>query len=344
MVARLRMTRELFLLAVGCFPLRAQPALRELWARHDQFVLAGPQRNLSLDRAKVAFSFKGGQGQAVQGWDVGPKDTPVILFFAGGPGGTTRPERLGAGFPVTGAYRHLAIDVPGAGGSQWVPDWKPEDTIEDAETFLKRQGVQGRVYVAGWSWGSTMALLFAQRHPERVRGVVVGGVWTNSPEEVHSYLDADGQRAWMPALAKVFQTFAPGRGTACDLYEAIRSGRGGLALVKAYAEAESDQAGVGSIPRGDLPGPLSVVENPKPVDLKTEQSPLVRFAFIESENDVPGAAGKVAAAVGLSPGLGGRASGPHPGPLRSGLPAGGGATGLSHLAGQPQTPGAAKEM
>ena len=65
-----------------------------------------------------------------------------------------------------------------------------------------------------------------------------------------------------------------------------------MALVKAYAEAESDQAGVGSIPRMDLPGPLPVVENPRPVDLRTEQNPLVRFTFIESEMMCRGQQGK----------------------------------------------------
>ena len=101
------------------------------------------------------------------------------------------------GFSSPNAYRHIVLDQPGTGGSDWVPGWKPEDCVDDAVTFLRQRNIRGPILVSGWSWGSTMALLFAQRHPQWVRGLVIGGVWTNTPEEVAYYLDAQGPRSWI---------------------------------------------------------------------------------------------------------------------------------------------------
>jgi len=52
--------------------------------------------------------------------------------------------------------RHLEIDSPGTGMSSWVPGWKPEDTVNDAATFLRLRGITTPILVVGYSWGSTM--------------------------------------------------------------------------------------------------------------------------------------------------------------------------------------------
>lgn len=266
----------------ACWNLLAQPTLQQVWARHDQFVMAGNSTKPHPVESSCSSTFKGRKGQTVRGWDVGnPKATP-ILWWAGGPGELATPERNVGLFPDPAKYRHLEIDQPGTGKSDWVPRWRPEDTVEDAVTFLRLRGVQGPVMVAGWSWGSTMALLFAQRHPELVRGVVIGGVWANTPAEVRRYLDVDGTRSWMPGLSEAFKAFTNGHGSACDLHEAIRQGHGGEALALAYGEAESLQAYEGENPRVDA-GKLVPNPSNKQVDLATEASEDIRFAYIESE-------------------------------------------------------------
>jgi proline iminopeptidase len=127
-----------------------------------------------------------------------------------------------------------------------------------------------------------MALLFAQRHPDLVKGVVVGGVWMNTPAEVEAYLGASGARSWMPGVLEAFRAFSGGKGTACDLHAAIRAGRGGNPLVQAYSKAEFLQGGAGRIPRKPLLEVVPPIQS-KPVDVATETDDDVRFAYIESE-------------------------------------------------------------
>jgi len=261
--------------------LSAQPSLAQVWARHDALVLAPREEALDGDQAH-SHSFTGKRGNRVHAWDLGLKSAPVVLTWGGGPGDTLQPKRLSGMFAHPRTYRHIVLDQPGTGASQWVQGWRPEDSVEDAVAFLDQRGIRGPVIVTGWSWGSTMALLFAQRHPERVCGVVVGGVWTNTPEEVRSYLDADGARAWMPGVSEAFRSYSNGHGTACDLHQAIRAGKGGPALPRAYVEAEVMQCGAGGIPRPVLMQPVPQQEG-RPVDMATETDENVKFAFIESE-------------------------------------------------------------
>lgn len=273
--------RAVLALVLGSLCLQAQPTLQSLWAKHDRFVLEGNPKATQVDPS-CSINFEGSHGQAVRGWDVGPSSAPVFLWWAGGPGEQASPQYNSFRFPHTMAIRHISIDPPGTGESAWVPNWKPEDTVDDAVAFLKLRGVTGPVFVGGWSWGSTMSLLFAQRHPEWVRGVVIGGVWTNTPEEVGRYLDSDGMRAMVPGLSASFKAFTTGRGTACDLHEAIHQGLGGKLLPQAYDRAESLMAGFGPDPRAPLPAPVKK-SSPDPVDIASEPNEIIRFAYIESE-------------------------------------------------------------
>ncbi len=279
---RIPITLSLLILSFGPgLGLHAQPTLHRLWARHDQFVLEGDPKPLPSDPS-CSFTFKGKHGQVVRGWDVGDPHGPVVLWWQGGPGIEATPESDTDTFVNPKAYRHIEIDQPGTGKSEWIPGWKPEDTVEDAATFLRQRDVTGPVIVCGWSWGSTMALLFAQRHPEWVRGVVVGGIWTNSAAEVRYYMDAAGPRSWAPGLSAAFQAFSNGKGTACDLHKAIREGRGGESLAQAYSKAEIVQCRQGQIPRKPPIEPVADTAG-KPVDLATEPNEIIRFAYIESE-------------------------------------------------------------
>jgi proline iminopeptidase len=257
------------------------PTLQDVWARHDQIVMRGPGRAVNLDSTQ-SHTFKGKLGRTVRGWDVGGADLPAVLWWNGGPGFSADPAWDVNCFEDASAYRHLEIDSPGTGMSSWVPGWKPEDTVDDAAAFLRLRGIDTPVLVTGYSWGSTMALLFAQRHPEMVRGVVIGGVWANTPQEVSAFLGESGNRRWMPGLQDVFRKVVPGRLTATGLHRAIRDGRGGKPLCQAFGDAELFQASEGRIPRGPLSSELPLVHM-KPVDMFIEKDEDVRSAFIESE-------------------------------------------------------------
>lgn len=229
-----------------------------------------------------AHTFKGRHGRTVCGWDVGGADLPAVLWWNGGPGLPADPAFDANCFEQASAYRHLEIDSPGTGLSSWVPGWKPEDTVDDAAAFLRLRGIKTPILVTGYSWGSTMALLFAQRHPTMVSGLVIGGVWANTRREVAAYLGEDGNRSWLPGLQDSLRKTVPGRLSASSLHRAIRDGRGGRSLVQAYGDAETVQAAEGRIPRQPLLSELQPVDSP-PVDMFTEKDEEVRCAFIESE-------------------------------------------------------------
>ena len=280
----------------------AQMSREATWARHDQLVLAPDSPPLKQEPA-WAHDFTGSKGQRVRGYDFGPADAPAILWWNGGPGEGFFPGIVTACLREPMAYRHLVLDQPGVGKgeSAWVEGWKPEDTVEDAVAFLKLRGVKGPVLVAGWSWGSTMALLFAQRHPELCRGVAVGGVWSNSPSDVAYYLGPDGTHALMPGMEEAFAAVAE-PADACGLHAALAAGRGGKALAHAYAEAETAQCLLTWPMRQPVLKPVADAPG-KPVDMATEPDPEVRFAYIESEMMCRGERGEWALPMAFPPSL-----------------------------------------
>ncbi len=263
-------------------PLSAQLSREAIWARHDQLVLATAAPLKA--QAEWEHTFTGTRGQRVRGYDLGPAQAPAVLWWNGGPGSAFDPSIVTGCLRDPSAFRVLVLDQPGvgAGASEWVPGWKPEDTVEDAVTFLKQRGIRGPVIVAGWSWGSTMALLFAQRHPELCRGVAVGGIWSNTPQEVARYLGPEGTHALMPGMAEAFRAVARPTASACDLHDALKRGVGGKALVEAYDRAESLQSVATTSLREEVLAPVAASAG-TPVDMVSEKDPNTRFAYIESE-------------------------------------------------------------
>lgn len=97
---------------------------------------------------------------------------PVLLFLAGGPGGS---QLATARFALGGLEEHFVVvnwDQPGAGKSFDAVDratLTPERYIEDAHALilqLRARFGQGKVYVLGESWGSALGILLVQRYPE----------------------------------------------------------------------------------------------------------------------------------------------------------------------------------
>ena len=283
--------RPLVYLFLTVLPLAAQMSREAIWARHDKLVLA-PDGPALKQEPSWAHTFTGTKGQPVQGYDFGPADGPAILWWNGGPGEGFFPGLVTGCLREPRKYRHLILDQPGVGdgASQWIEGWKPEDTVEDAVAFLKLRGVKGPVLVAGWSWGSTMALLFAQRHPELCRGVAVGGVWANTPGEAAYYLAPDGTHALMPGMNEALAAVAK-PADACGLHAAIARGEGGAAFARAYGDAEAAQCLATWPMRGPVLKPIADTPG-KAVDMAAEKDPAVRFAYIESEMMCRGARGE----------------------------------------------------
>ncbi len=106
---------------------------------------------------------------SIRGRDAGK---PVLLFLAGGPGGS---QLATARFALGGLEEHFVVvdwDQPGAGKSFDAVKRSaltPERYIQDAYALvmhLRQRFGQEKVYVLGESWGSALGIMLVQRHPE----------------------------------------------------------------------------------------------------------------------------------------------------------------------------------
>lgn len=127
-----------------------------------------------------------------------PNGKPVV-FLHGGPGaGLVSDYRR---FFDPSAYRVILFEQRGAGRS--IPHASLEDNttwhlIQDIETIREQFGID-QWLVFGGSWGSTLALAYAETHPERVRGLVLRGIFLCRPKEISwFYEDSQGASAIFP--------------------------------------------------------------------------------------------------------------------------------------------------
>lgn len=129
-----------------------------------------------------------GDGQRLY-WECSgtPDGTPVV-FVHGGPGGGTTPAHRRMFDPSV--YRIILVDQRGCGRSTpHVADgadlavnttWH---LVGDLERLREHLGVEQWLLFGG-SWGSTLALAYAQEHPDRVRGLVLRGIFLCRPSEI----------------------------------------------------------------------------------------------------------------------------------------------------------------
>jgi len=107
----------------------------------------------------------------------GNPDGKPVVFVHGGPGG-------GAGeayrrFFDPSAYRIVLFDQRGCGRSRPYASLQDNTTwhlVDDIERIREHLSIE-RWQVFGGSWGSTLALSYAQTHPERVTELVLRGIF-----------------------------------------------------------------------------------------------------------------------------------------------------------------------
>jgi len=107
------------------------------------------------------------------------------------------------------AYRIILFDQRGSGRS--TPHASLEDNttwhlVEDMETLRRHLGVE-RWLVFGGSWGSTLALAYAQKHPERVTELVLRGIFLLRQQEIRWFYQHGAHTlfpdAWEDFLAPI---------------------------------------------------------------------------------------------------------------------------------------------
>ncbi|HLI12146.1 MAG TPA: prolyl aminopeptidase [Alphaproteobacteria bacterium] len=141
-------------------------------------------------------------------WEVSgnPLGAPVV-FLHGGPGAGTTPTHRRFFDPAH--YRIVLFDQRGAGRSLPLGETKANTTpllIQDIETLRQHLGIE-RWLVFGGSWGSTLALAYAEAHPERCTGLVLRGIFLCRKSEIDWFLY--DIRQLFPEAWRAFAEYVP---------------------------------------------------------------------------------------------------------------------------------------
>jgi proline iminopeptidase len=129
-----------------------------------------------------------------------------VLFLHGGPGSHIRPHQRQYFDPAF--YRIVLFDQRGCGQSLPAGCTEQNTTwhlVADIERLRIHLGVQ-RWLLFGGSWGATLALAYAETHPERVAGLVLRGVFLGTETEIRWYVD--GLRRFVPCARRLLTATA----------------------------------------------------------------------------------------------------------------------------------------
>lgn len=149
-----------------------------------------------------------GDGHWLYVEEIGRRDGVPCLFLHGGPGSGSQHAHRGL-FDVS---RHHAIlfDQRGAGRSHPHLSLASNTTahlVDDIERIRVDFGVE-RWLIAGGSWGSTLALAYAEQFPDRVTALVLRAIFLGTKAEI-DWAFVEGPKRFRPDLFQDFAGFLP---------------------------------------------------------------------------------------------------------------------------------------
>ncbi|EEB86159.1 prolyl aminopeptidase [Roseobacter sp. GAI101] len=130
-----------------------------------------------------------------------PKGIPVIVLH-GGPGGGCSPSMRRYFDPEK--YHVILFDQRGCGRSKpfaSVTNNTTWDLVADIERIREALGISQWIAFGG-SWGATLALIYAQTHPDRVRNIVLRGVFMMTQTELDWFYGGGAGRFWPDLWAR----------------------------------------------------------------------------------------------------------------------------------------------
>ncbi|MEM9783456.1 MAG: prolyl aminopeptidase [Pseudomonadota bacterium] len=132
----------------------------------------------------------------------GLNEGPTVVVLHGGPGSGSSPFMRRFFDPRR--YRIVLFDQRGAGRSRPLGNLEANttwDLVADIERLREALSIE-RWQVFGGSWGSTLALLYAQAHPDRVTGLILRGVFTLTRAELDWFYNGGAARFFPEAWAE----------------------------------------------------------------------------------------------------------------------------------------------
>ena len=137
----------------------------------------------------------------------GSPDGLPVLFIHGGPGAGC--DAASRRYFDPNLYRIVTFDQRGCGRSTPHASLENNSTqalIADMEQIREHLGIDKWVLFGG-SWGSTLALAYAQAHPQRVHGLILRGIFLCRPQEFHWFYQEGASRLfpdyWEDYLAPI---------------------------------------------------------------------------------------------------------------------------------------------
>lgn len=175
-----------------------------------------------------------GDGHRIRYERVGTPGAKPAVFLHGGPGGGISPEHRRLFDPAR--YDLMLFDQRGCGQSLPHAGLEANTTwhlVADIERLRELAGVD-RWLVFGGSWGSTLSLAYAQKHPERVSELVLRGIYTVTRAELRWYYQF-GVSEMFPDKWEKFQAPIPEaeRGDMVAAYRKRLTGDDPLARIEA---------------------------------------------------------------------------------------------------------------
>jgi len=134
----------------------------------------------------------------------------TVLVLHGGPGGGSAPFYRQYFDPK--AYRIVMFDQRGAGKS--TPNGSLENNttwhlVEDTEKLRALLKIEKWV-VFGGSWGSTLALAYAETHPKRVKALILRGIFMLRRKELHWFYQEGASFIFPDIWDKYVEPIPPG--------------------------------------------------------------------------------------------------------------------------------------
>lgn len=154
-----------------------------------------------------------GQGHTLYVEESGNPNGPAAIVLHGGPGSGCNANHRRRFNPAT--WRIICFDQRGAGRSTPAGELTANTTahlVEDINAIRTHLGL-GKIALYGHSWGSTLALAYAQSHPEHVAAMVVGGIFLATQTEMDWFTQPHGVARLYPnehaTLADMLNNPAP---------------------------------------------------------------------------------------------------------------------------------------